>query len=1251
MKKTFFDNISKAKTFLLYGNVLDEYCAPDLSLRTFEEYLIKLLFSKGYKHVVFYGSDGTKGEYVRDPRSARYFYADKNDGIPLPEFDIPDNIEEYDSDDEISRNNEGEEETATKGASSSGRGLVSNMLKSNKQKKRQFPGINSQNESTDAEQLTDTQQQEEKPEMKRVRYSNKAMLLHEFVGRAKKWMENKDSENRVAVVFYNILTTNINEQPGLRTLISGEWENKNPAGNICIFVAPSEKGNIEAVMRTITDSRLNNLFFNEKAGSECSHLCETRCVHIGSPDYDEIKNLLRRLMIIGTSCNHVKAKINYEDLEKIALRIMVNSRKKSSGPQTLRSIREGVLEKFIEENPDVLITEEVIDQMWGFEYIDRSKALEKMNRAGWEAPYQAFKDMAESLEKKQKRQAKKMRPEDEGKKKRPPVDWVINRFANEDGGVDEGNRKIMPHFILLGPPGVGKTTFAQLIGDYLHEHGYIKTNNVVKVGKADLTNSYVAGIPRATRDCTERANEGVLFIDEAHSLGHKDGGVNNDGSGKEIILTLNDCVNDKSRFSLIIAGYEEEMEAVFELDSGFRGRFNHPIIMKGYEPDVLYKILCGYIEQEDCTLAETLVNGYTGDGIKYDPLMSMIETIYSRRDRRNFRNAAVMVRLSEHACGRAEGDVVTKECFFGFDFNNDGKALIDESYFQPIDIFDSYDRIKADMDTKLVGLENVKKKIEELVDELEENKEMGKLEKTKLNNFILVGNPGTGKDTVADYLAKVYFAFGLLGTDKKVELSGSDFASSYTGGAQEKMRKAIEDARAKKAMLFINEAHQLCDEHSNSEGALRALIAPMTDKEKPIMVVFAAYKGEEQALLQLDKGLKRRTKIIELEDYKPDELMQIARLAAEKEDLEFTEETQQILEAVLEKVYDTRTADTGNAGYVIDELIPAIDVRRRSRCKSMGIKLTSTEGRIVYPEDIPPELSANIDIRNAEQQIEALKALKEEIKGIIGYDDIKNTLCEKIDALIQNFMYPDNAQKIEPGHYFFKGPAGTGKTTGAEILQKYLYQMKLIAYDKFIKRSASDLIGQFLGQTGPKTETLLNYARGKMLFVDEAYALVNADRHGGVDSYKQDAIAKIVEMLDDEGFRRTTSVVFAGYSDKMDALYAENSGLASRVKEIEFKPFDFDTSMNVLKVIAERQKFPLSEEAIEKVKPVITQFVSLPDYANGRTLRKFVEYLCAVAGQRRLREHYAKDDERAYQILAEDIPEDYREASKYTNLK
>ena len=80
----FFDTgIGMGKTFLLYGDVNEKFFGPDLVERDLEQYLVKLLKSRGYKHIVFYGPPGNRGEYCLDPESARFFFTD-NVGAALP---------------------------------------------------------------------------------------------------------------------------------------------------------------------------------------------------------------------------------------------------------------------------------------------------------------------------------------------------------------------------------------------------------------------------------------------------------------------------------------------------------------------------------------------------------------------------------------------------------------------------------------------------------------------------------------------------------------------------------------------------------------------------------------------------------------------------------------------------------------------------------------------------------------------------------------------------------------------------------------------------------------------------------------------------------------------------------------------------------------------------------------------------------------------------------------------------------------
>jgi len=79
MMKTFLDtNISKSKTFVLYGNLKDTIWCPDLMPRDIEHYLVKLLKSRGYEHIIFYGEAGTKGAYCLDEKSARFFLLSKS---------------------------------------------------------------------------------------------------------------------------------------------------------------------------------------------------------------------------------------------------------------------------------------------------------------------------------------------------------------------------------------------------------------------------------------------------------------------------------------------------------------------------------------------------------------------------------------------------------------------------------------------------------------------------------------------------------------------------------------------------------------------------------------------------------------------------------------------------------------------------------------------------------------------------------------------------------------------------------------------------------------------------------------------------------------------------------------------------------------------------------------------------------------------------------------------------------------------
>lgn len=129
-----------------------------------------------------------------------------------------------------------------------------------------------------------------------------------------------------------------------------------------------------------------------------------------------------------------------------------------------------------------------------------------------------------------------------------------------------------------------------------------------------------------------------------------------------------------------------------------------------------------------------------------------------------------------------------------------------------------------------------------------------------------------------------------------------------------------------------------------------------------------------------------------------------------------------------------------------------------------------------------------------------------------------------------------------PFSFLFRGPPGTGKTTTACKMGKVFYDMGFLASAEVVSCSASDLVGEYVGHTGPKTRKLLEKALGKVLFIDEAYRL-------GAGQFAQEAMDELVDYITSEQFFRKLIIILAGYDADINRLMASNPGLTSRFPE------------------------------------------------------------------------------------------------------
>lgn len=163
--------------------------------------------------------------------------------------------------------------------------------------------------------------------------------------------------------------------------------------------------------------------------------------------------------------------------------------------------------------------------------------------------------------------------------------WIIVNKKREKLGLKAGKQVL--HMMFKGNPGTGKTTVARLLGKLFHKVEVLAKGHLIEAERADLVGEYIGHTAQKTRDLIKKANGGILFIDEAYSLGR--GGEKD--FGKEAIDTLVKHMEDKSHeFVLILAGYSREMDYFLSLNPGLQSRFPIIIEFPDYTVDQLMEI-------------------------------------------------------------------------------------------------------------------------------------------------------------------------------------------------------------------------------------------------------------------------------------------------------------------------------------------------------------------------------------------------------------------------------------------------------------------------------------------------------------------------------------------------------------------------------------------------------------------------------------------------------------------------------------
>lgn len=530
------------------------------------------------------------------------------------------------------------------------------------------------------------------------------------------------------------------------------------------------------------------------------------------------------------------------------------------------------------------------------------------------------------------------------------------------------------------------------------------------------------------------------------------------------------------------------------------------------------------------------------------------------------------------------------------------------------DDFESFNDVMSRLDA-LIGLSDIKQKVREhaqYIQFLQLRKEKGFAEKDGINvHSVFVGNPGTGKTTVAKMMGRLYKKMGLLTKGHVHEVDRSDIVGEYIGQTAPKMKEAIENARG--GVLFIDEAYALSrspeDNKDFGREAIEILVREMSNGPGDIAVIVAGYPKEMKTFLDSNPGLRSRFKLtFEFQDYLPQELSEIAMYACQEKEITLTAEARVMLDEMITEAYRRRDRTFGNARFVYD-LVDKAKLQLGLRVMQMPdarTTMSETLSMILHDDVQKVQVEHRRPLPNIPVDEKHLATALHELDSLIGMQNIKKDIRELVHLVR---FYRESGRDVLGRFYLhtvFIGNPGTGKTTVARILAKIYKALGVLERGHTVETDRQGLVAGFIGQTATKTAEKIEESLGGVLFIDEAYALTSTNR-GAHGDFGDEAIQTLLKRMEDH--RGEFFVFVAGYPENMDAFLKANPGLASRFdKMLRFEDYSPEELLEIALFMFRQEEYRVAEDAREYLGRYLAFLHQYRDkfFGNARTVRQVV---------------------------------------------
>jgi TPR repeat protein/SpoVK/Ycf46/Vps4 family AAA+-type ATPase len=480
-------------------------------------------------------------------------------------------------------------------------------------------------------------------------------------------------------------------------------------------------------------------------------------------------------------------------------------------------------------------------------------------------------------------------------------------------------------------------------------------------------------------------------------------------------------------------------------------------------------------------------------------------------------------------------------------------------------------------------------------------------------HLVFLGNPGTGKTSIARIIAGLYQRLGILKTDKVVETDRAGLVAPYIGQTAIKTRAIAESAMG--GVLFIDEAYALSRTSGQDFGkeAIETLLKVMEDHRDDLVVIVAGYVAEMDEFLNSNPGLASRfNRYIRFPDYSPAELLAIFLNFCSAHSYILNESTHHGLKTIFSREIHLQRQHFSNARYVRNLFEKVIEAQAQrvfalpdaSKSTLEAILLEDVEKGLGEPFPTDNGMSANCE--------DVLKRLN----NLIGLERVKKQVQRLADFVRVQHARTDSGRKAATGfsqHLVFTGNPGTGKTVVSRIIADIYFSLGITLSNHIVEVDRSGLVAGFVGQSAIKTRAVLDSALGGVLFIDEAYALAQGDNE---NDFGREVIDTLLKTMEDS--REQLVVIVAGYSEPMKVFINSNPGLRSRFNHyIEFDDYAPGELLAIFELFCRESEYTLDQAARPFLLENLTQLFNAGKTSdNGRFVRNVFQRCLEVQANR-----------------------------------